>query len=660
MIAASARAFRMDALPKRRGEQPIGEQTAHEEPMTETLLPSNYTPTVARRHGSETLEGHVIGVVNDKVVGWAWDSAKPYQPVDVELFIGELRVGRGSANVFDIELAQAERGNGMHRFELSLERLPTSPPPFEIRILISDTDRELLPPVRLVTIAEAERLLTGTKYVGKVTGIVDGKLSGWVFSRENPHEEPVLTLRDGDTNVLTRRAKGQTSALIDTGVAASVFRFELPLPSNVVDGKPHLLSVLVGASGHELTGSPLMFGPADVSSIGMSLAAVSARQRQLESQVASLQPGLDQSILEKRIADSMFDRIDMLLNIHRDALERELAVLRRQVTELIGLSTKSEPDVIRPRLQTVAIEDEHANDARSFAVMARSGPQVSYDLKSKLESVVPSAGLKWSDSPIDAGVSIRGNGNIELDGVHSGPASLVVRGSGAIDPLEFCSIVMSFHACALTGRVDITESGDWTLIGSTVVSSASDKNSGGLSIAYLSGFPPPSGRLIMKHVSVFHRGRVPDRVDSALPRSTVLYIGNDTGRDGWYPTEIGPRGGLCWMSGQADAILRIQQTGAYQLTIPEARPLVPDLAQNLQVTLSGVPMKIKLAPAPGDTNMFQVSGEARVPPVESGALRLRLSFPENCVRSPMELGLNADQRPLTLAIRTVALSALEI
>src|SRR5580698_8299123 len=64
-------------------------------------------------------EGQVVGVEKDKIVGWAWDAAKPYEPVDVEMFVGNLRVGHGSADRFDMDLATAKRGNGMHRFELS-------------------------------------------------------------------------------------------------------------------------------------------------------------------------------------------------------------------------------------------------------------------------------------------------------------------------------------------------------------------------------------------------------------------------------------------------------------------------------------------------------------------------------------------------------------
>ena len=255
-------------------------------------------------------------------MGWAWNAAKPYEPLIVELYIGELPVGKGTADQFDIELAKANLGNGMHRFELGLDRLPASSPPFVIRAVIAGTETELLPSITLARIEDAESLLSGAEYVGKVIGIADGMLRGWVLNWHNPHEEPVFTLRDGDITILTRPIKGRTNVVIETGVTANAYSFELPLPVNILDGKQHFLSVLAGPSSQELPGSPLMFGPADVAAIGQSLAATVEKQQQLDRKLAMLQPEVDPAILERRITANILDRIDMLLNIHRDAIER--------------------------------------------------------------------------------------------------------------------------------------------------------------------------------------------------------------------------------------------------------------------------------------------------------------------------------------------------
>ena len=327
------------------------------------------------------------------------------------------------------------------------------------------------------------------------------------------------------------------------------------------------------------------------------------------------------------------------------------------MTELLRLSPEGEADVILPVTDQPGIDDELLRPAKTFSVIARSTPLISYDLESAPASTKPSAGLIWSDTEPSSGIAIQGSGSIELEGVPAGPGSVILRGAGAADPFEFCGIVPAFHGRTLTGRVEIGETGNWTLIGTTVGRTADDVSARGLSFTYLHDQSQPSGTLSLSQIAVFNRGRVPERVDPEPPQATVLYVGADNSYGGWYSIEPGPRGGLCWMGAQAELMVRVQQSGVYTLRIPEIRPLVRDIMENLRITLGGVPMALNISPRPGDSSVFQISADARVPYDETGTLALRQSFPDDCARSPLELGLNDDQRPLTMALRAVALIA---
>ena len=217
----------------------------------------------------------------------------------------------------------------------------------------------------------------------------------------------------------------------------------------------------------------------------------------------------------------------------------------------------------------------------------------------------------------------------------------------------------AFCGRALIGTVAIGETGNWTLIGTTILGATDATNAKGLTISYLPNISQPSGALFLDHVAVFHRGRLPERARFLPPQATILYVGSDRSHNGWYAIEPGPRGGLCWMGAQAELAIRVRQSGAYRLLIPEIRPLVPNIMEKLRITLGGVPMNVEISASAGDASVFQVVANARVPHEESGVLKLRLSFPDDCARSPVELGLNDDQRPLTIALRAVALSALD-
>ncbi|MGD0191543.1 MAG: hypothetical protein ABSD74_12450, partial [Rhizomicrobium sp.] len=175
--------------------------------------------------GAAGYEGAVGGIEKNKIVGWAWNSSAPYDSVTIELFINDVCVGRGPADIFDMELAQSNRGNGKHRFELSVDKIPPGSPPYVIRAVIADTESELLPAVTLPTIDAAESLISGNEYLGKVTGITDGMVCGWVINWNNPHEQPSVTLLDGETVIVARLPVGRTTAVVESGVTASAHRF---------------------------------------------------------------------------------------------------------------------------------------------------------------------------------------------------------------------------------------------------------------------------------------------------------------------------------------------------------------------------------------------------------------------------------------------------
>ncbi len=607
---------------------------------------------------SPSLEGGIIGIADDKIVGWAWDPANPYESVGIELFADGLLVGQGKADRFDIELAKAKRGNGMHRFEVHLDRLPASRPPFTLRAVIAGTEVELHPSITLATLDEAERLLSGSEYLGRLTGIANGMLSGWVLNRRNPHEQPSLTLRDGDAEILTQAVIERTNAVIDAGVTANVFRFELPLPLSLLDGKQHLLSVSVGTSRRALAGSPILFGPSDVASVGRNLATSLEWLQQLDRRIDALQPSVDLPQFERQITHRILDRVDMLLNIHRDAIEREMAVLRRRVSQLAALSPGLEPDVIPPVTGIAAIEDEPAPGPTAFKAIERAAPLFLYDLTTKPATARPGGDMRWSEA-VATGIAIRGNGYIQLDAVVAGPASIMMRGTGARDPRELCGITPVFQGRPLAGRFDINEAHEWTYVGTSLEGAAESAGDGVLEIRYLADLSVPSGTLFLNEVAIFQPGRIPARLDPTPPRTTIVNIGASEVSNGWHAVEAGARGGFCWMGARAEIVLRVKRTGSYSLQIPEARPLSPEIMSKLEVFLDGVPMRLEIAPLAPDASVFRIEGQCELPDDGAEALVLRLSFPSQSVKSPMELGLNDDRRPLSVAVRAVALTALD-
>src|SRR5438105_2450131 len=54
---------------------------------------------ISAQSPSEVLyEGQIGGIVDGAIVGWAWDSSRPYDPLEIELYSGGILLARGKAD----------------------------------------------------------------------------------------------------------------------------------------------------------------------------------------------------------------------------------------------------------------------------------------------------------------------------------------------------------------------------------------------------------------------------------------------------------------------------------------------------------------------------------------------------------------------------------
>lgn len=624
-------------------------------PISGASFDEGHNPDARLEKPIPNYEGAVFGVRDNAILGWVWDSNRPYEPVGVELYVGDILVGKGNADRFDIELAKANRGNGAHAFELRLDRIPTASPPFAIRAVVAGSEAELHPSITINRLDEVERLVSGSEYAGQVTGIENGVVSGWIYNRRNPHEQPAVTLRDGGLEVVTTSAVEQTSMNIDGGKTANVFRFQLPLPHTVTDGRLHAFSVCVGEAQRELTGSPILFGASDTTSVSRGLVSLFDKLDRLERRIEALQPAWDFPQFETQILKKMLNPVDMLLGVHRDSIEGELAVLRRQLTRLIERVPEMEGDLIAPIKDLPAIQDVIAPSPSAFNVINRALPAAKFDLSAQTSIARLTGGLSWSRSG-KLGVLLGGVGAIELDGLSLKRASIAIRGTGGSDIAEFNGIVLGLNGRPMSGRFDIDATGNWSFVG-TMIGADEPSTVTGLSINFLQEIAQPSGKLSIAEIAVFPPGRVPPHVDPSAPIATVINLGGDMIGAGWYPVEDSGRGGICWMGARSEVTLKLRLANRYRVTIPEIRPLTPDIMPKLRVFLDGEPVDLEMSPLPGDASSFKLKGLCRPSDTGNEQRTLKMIFPDEYARSPMELGQNADQRPLTMAVRCIAINA---
>ena len=107
----------------------------------------------------------------------------------------------------------------------------------------------------------------------------------------------------------------------------------------------------------------------------------------------------------------------------------------------------------------------------------------------------------------------------------------------------------------------------------------------------------------------------------------------------------------------SDVSFALEPTGSYRVRIPEIRPLVADLMPKLQMFLDGEPVSLEIAPMAQDPSAYSAQGHCQIRSGTHDTHTLRISFPKEDVKSPMELGLNPDLRPLTIAVRCIMVAA---
>lgn len=79
----------------------------------------------------------------DSIKGWAWDTLRPNDAVEVDIYDGDTPVATVTANLFRKDLLEARKGNGAHAFDYSVPARLKDGKPHTIRLKIAGTEINL-------------------------------------------------------------------------------------------------------------------------------------------------------------------------------------------------------------------------------------------------------------------------------------------------------------------------------------------------------------------------------------------------------------------------------------------------------------------------------------------------------------------------------------
>lgn len=278
---------------------------------------------------STSVEGGLISITPDGILGWAWDPANPdYLPrVTIETGSG-MTLGTAIADIFDHAVIRGRVGPGIPGFVMKL--LVTSEESLPMTLILKDQGgRNLGTPLVLNDPAVLEPMLSNmgrSVYEGHIDGLHHGFLSGWAWSPLSPDLPVVVELYDADERIDRTVASLYRDDLAAADKRGGHCAFQFDLPISLLDGHVHSLKVRIADSQFELPGAPMVFGPLSDTAVLQELVSLRAEVKRLEQAVSRVvSPKGD---IQSALVRILSERIAALAEVQRETVERELDALR--------------------------------------------------------------------------------------------------------------------------------------------------------------------------------------------------------------------------------------------------------------------------------------------------------------------------------------------
>lgn len=267
---------------------------------------------------TEDIEGAIDEDKSKGIRGWIWNRNKPYKPLEIELVVNNEVIAQTSADIFDINLAEQEIGNGKHAFILRAKSWPDYPFPVRLSIRVKET-LHILATLEVQTLADLEGIAEFAP-IGHVDGIIEGELRGWACDQANPSTPAMVDILVDGEIVETLDCSVYRKDMELGGYRDGYAGFSFPLPISLLDGKQHTISVCFSGTKHQLPNGSMLFGLTKETDLIKYLASLVITVQELKTELATV----EQRLLERHEA---------LLTIQRDNMERELQVLRSLLIE---------------------------------------------------------------------------------------------------------------------------------------------------------------------------------------------------------------------------------------------------------------------------------------------------------------------------------------
>jgi hypothetical protein len=605
-------------------------------------------PKIKRGLEKTTYEGGLRNISAAGICGWAWDRSRPYEPINVQLYIGETLVAGGPAAKFDRELALNQKGNGCHLFEFLLDRLPVGEGPFEINLLANDEAGSLCPPLNVATRTELEALLQKRNIVGKIEGIKNGALTGWAADLDSPENKPAVSVLFNGASLAKSvgLAENRARLLHDDGLVLA-WRFSVALPREALNGQMHQISVT--ANGMPLQGSPLSFGPTEATGQTQSISALAMELAELRERVGVLPPNLNTEGLIDVLSSRVMDRVDMLMAIYRDGVEQELGMMRSALINAFPIAGDgSDPlDVITytpPQRETGQSASRQSGQLQILFHDAATLPLLSGSINLSVDHAGKPYGIIFDTT------------ELALPQISPSNNCVVIEGRDATTIDELLGWEFAIGDQPVLGRYSINDAGGWVFVGQ-MTRSAPEKLGASMIIRRVNSYVvdkpvnPPSSTLSISSIT-FSNTSIVDH-QSALIIASAAHIGGLAIENGWQGIEISADSARYRWFGHAATVMLAANSASDGILTVVGENSMENVGDQLSLNVNGETLHTTFARTPEILKRWRAT--AIVPARHlNGTLAVKLSVPANVAYAPASLGNSGDTRILSYSVRSIS------
>ena len=200
------------------------------------------------------LNGSHDGTSCASIHGWAWDSALPNTPINVEIYSDGVLVATVPAGGFRQDLLNAGIGNGNHAFQIAPPAAVLNGQPHSIRVKFAGTQTNLPgTPRSLNCIALGEPTPV---YEGFHEGANCSLISGWAWDSQRPNTPINVDVYADGAFLLTTPANQFRQDLLNAGKGNGAHGFGFATPNSVKNGTPRSIAVRFAGTQVNLSATP--------------------------------------------------------------------------------------------------------------------------------------------------------------------------------------------------------------------------------------------------------------------------------------------------------------------------------------------------------------------------------------------------------------------